>query len=282
MDHRQKLAFSFEKQQVARARNQVQDTEYNFAAVPQTRPQDQEGGHPAFDQKWLESSKLGDQGDAGAEKEQQVLARVDTDESLVRQQQMARVRPQAPQFGQQAAKGQKGEVYAIQGPPPAKSKRAAGTEELAFQYQQQLEQTGPESAAAPAPVVGQARGYLGGAPGALAGWVVDLPLRGKVFHFTTPRGEVSVTDRSVSRDLLRGSGRLGITVLAVAAFALAYHLATRLRVPEVISRTGATGLIVLGILSALTGALPVVGVLAVIGGLAARRKLCKTRAVTVG
>jgi len=282
LDNRAKLDLSFEKQQVARARNQVQEVADNFVDAPKP-PADRKEGRPTFDSAWLKDSKLSDAAASDGEVVRQIQARVVPDDSVHLRQKGAVLQPQAPQFAQQAMQGQKGSTDDGRLSASARGKRAAGTDELAKQYEATLEQSSGRAATAPAPVESRVGGGGGGGqPVALTGLAVDFPLRGVAFHFTTPRGDVSVTARSVLSGFLVNLMRLGITVLAVVAFVLAYLLATRLKTLELIGATGATAMIVLGILSTLTGVFPVVGILAVIGGLIARKRLRVAHTATSG
>jgi hypothetical protein len=282
IDGRENLNLYFDDQQVARARNQVQAASSNFAAAS-TPPQDRKEIGPTFDPAWIKSNKVGEPAVPEGAVARQIQTRVDRDDSDRLRQQAALVQPQAPQFTQQAGKGPKGPAEDGKKPAAARGKRAAGTDELAKQYQAKLEQSSGRATATPAPVEGRVGGGGGGEQAvALTGLAVDFPLRGVAFHFTTPRGDVSVTARSVSSGFLVSLTRLGITVFAVVAFVLAYLLATRLKTLEPIGATGATAMIVLGVLSTLTGLLPVVGILAVIGGLMARKRLRVAHTATSG
>ncbi len=283
MDNREKLDLFFEKQQVARARNQVQEVADNFAAAPMP-PEDRKEARPTFDPGWLKDTKLSDA--AASEGEvvaRQIQTRLDRDDSVRLRQQAAAVQPQGPQFTQQAAKGEKAPAESDKKAATARGKRAAGTDDLAKQYRATLEPPSARAAATPAPVEGRAgSGGGGGQAVAMTGLAVDFPLRGVAFHFTTPRGEVSVTARSISRSFLEVLTRLGLTVLALVGFALVYLMATRLKTLELIGASGVTVMIVLGVLSTLTGLLPVVGISAVIGGLIARKRLRVAHTATSG
>jgi hypothetical protein len=106
----------------------------------------------------------------------------------------------------------------------------------------------------------------------LASVDVQLPIpdanRWLVFHFTTPRGEVEITARSISDELLH---RLGYAAGALAVIVLlGYLVRRRLRRSEACCAKSwvTTLMIVLGLLAVILGVLPVLGVIAIIAGIA--------------
>jgi hypothetical protein len=209
------------------------------------------------------------------EGERKIVTRVDRDDSVALQQQAARVQPQTPQFqSDTGVKLQKDSAEGVKVVAKGSSRRIAGADELAQQYQQKLEQVDKNAAVVSKPV---AMGRGGGEPVVLVGLAVDFPLRGTAFHFTTPRGEVSVTARSISSAFLKRLTRLGLILFAVVTFALTYRLAMRVDAVALLGHTGSVALIVLGASSIVTGLLPVVGVLAVIGGLTVFKKTREIR-----
>jgi len=171
------------------------------------------------------------------------------------------------------------------------NKRKAGAEELAQQYQQQLQRDDSVAWQALGKI---SHGYqvpgtfrnAGGQAGeaavaSLFDLAVDFPLRGRVFHFTTPRGEVTVTARSVSSEFLTQLTRLGIALLGVVGLVLIYKFLTRVDLAELLGTPGAVLLIALGAGCVLTGILPVVGGMAIVVGSVVLKKTRRAR-MTVG
>ncbi|RJP41167.1 MAG: hypothetical protein C4547_01955 [Phycisphaerales bacterium] len=278
LDNRAKLDVLYDQQHVVRARNQVQELSGNFQP-----PVPAEGGKEApapFDREWLKRNTLEGAAGAAGEAARQIESRLDRDDATAVGQQV--VQPPPPQFKQRAVEDTKAAPPGEQA-PTRRGGRAAGADELAREYQAQLEQAGaPPVAMPPAPLAGGDTRGGGGQPLALTGLVVDFPLRGSAFHFTTPRGDATVTARAVSRGFLESLSRFGLTLLAVAGFTLVYVLATHFRLREHLGGAGATSVIVLGTLSVLAGILPVVGAFAVIGGLVVRKRVRADRATISG
>ena len=106
-----------------------------------------------------------------------------------------------------------------------------------------------------------------GIPAGLASLDFELPVRGKVFRFTTPRGDVAVRASAASQPLIEGLVRLaGVAVLVVIVLA-----ARRLLRGQAFSgrakRALAIAMILLGIAGVLFGVFPVAGVLAFVAGI---------------
>ncbi|MBE3071021.1 MAG: hypothetical protein IMZ66_12370, partial [Planctomycetes bacterium] len=104
-------------------------------------------------------------------------------------------------------------------------------------------------------------------PAGLASLDFELPVRGKVFRFTTPRGDVAVRASAASQPLIEGLVRLaGVAVLVVIVLA-----ARRLLRGQAFSgrakRALAIAMILLGIAGVLFGVFPVAGVLAFVAGI---------------
>jgi hypothetical protein len=101
----------------------------------------------------------------------------------------------------------------------------------------------------------------------LASLDVDLPLRGREYLFTTPRGDIDITARAVSEPLL---GRL-IRLLAIAAGFVVLLVLLRVlpRIARVVhgSRWFAAAVLVIGLLSLLLGIFPILALAALIYGL---------------
>jgi hypothetical protein len=129
-----------------------------------------------------------------------------------------------------------------------------------------------------------ARGYFGvaaegeaGLPFGMASLDVQLPLRGRVYRFTTPRGDVEVTASAASRPLIEGLERLGgvaaLVVVVLAARRLARGRSFSIQTQSTIS----TVLIVLGILGMLVGILPVAGLIITVIGVIMKIHLFRVR-----
>jgi hypothetical protein len=101
----------------------------------------------------------------------------------------------------------------------------------------------------------------------LASLDVQLPERGRLYQFTTPRGETAVSANSISLNVLSRLLRLAC-VLAVAAlaWALSRERARQTAQRFLASRVFGVAIILLGFASVLTGMLPIAGLLAVIAG----------------
>ncbi len=101
----------------------------------------------------------------------------------------------------------------------------------------------------------------------LASLDVDLPLRGREYLFTTPRGDIDITARAVSEPLL---GRLvRLLVIAVGFVVLLVLLRLLPRVLPVLhrSRWVAAAVLLVGLLSLLLGIFPILALAALIYGL---------------
>ena len=101
----------------------------------------------------------------------------------------------------------------------------------------------------------------------LASLDVDLPLRGREYLFTTPRGDIDITARAVSEPLL---GRL-IRLLVIAAGFVVLLVLLRVlpRIARVLhrSRWFAAAVLLVGLLSLLLGIFPILALVALIYGL---------------
>jgi hypothetical protein len=106
---------------------------------------------------------------------------------------------------------------------------------------------------------------------------VELPTRGRLFCFTTPRGETEITARCVSNNLLQRLTQVGATIAALLALWIVVRWIRRGGLSGVARPIGSTLLIVFGLLSICGGLFPVVGVLAIFTGcgLKMRRRCCR-------
>ena len=122
----------------------------------------------------------------------------------------------------------------------------------------------------------------GGAPAVqppatgLASLDFELPTRGALYRFTTPRGEVEITARSLADDLLRRLVEIAVVAVVALAVVLAARRIGRGSVAWLKTRSGSTLLICLGLLLFCGGILPVVGLIAVVAGcgLLIHRRVC--------
>jgi hypothetical protein len=107
-------------------------------------------------------------------------------------------------------------------------------------------------------------------PVALASLDVDLPSTAgyREVLFSTPRGEVEITARPVSKRISERLGRVGWTAVALVLFGLAYLVVRGWGMTILTSRWAAAAMIVLGLVSLLTAVLPLAGLLLAITGFA--------------
>jgi hypothetical protein len=118
-------------------------------------------------------------------------------------------------------------------------------------------------------------------PTNLASLDVELPVRGVEYQFSTPRGEVEITARAVSNDLLARLWRLAAVLGGIAVVALAARWLARGGAALLAGRLGAALLILGGLASVISGVLPLFGLAALLFGLAlAVRLLMESRLQT--
>ncbi len=112
-------------------------------------------------------------------------------------------------------------------------------------------------------------------PAGLASLDVDFPVEGRQYCFMTPQGDVSITGRAVATETVFGLGQVLAVLVLIAILAYVLLLASRGRFRWWLGRTGSTCLIAIGLLTLLC--LPVIGILATVGGLMAKvnRRLVK-------
>ncbi len=94
---------------------------------------------------------------------------------------------------------------------------------------------------------------------------VELPVRGKLFLFTTPRGDTQITVQAVPKKQLWRCAQFGIAVAVLFVLWAAGWCFSRV-LAHLGQRTQATLLILLGIASLVIGILPVIGLLALLWG----------------
>lgn len=112
----------------------------------------------------------------------------------------------------------------------------------------------------------------------LASLDFTLPERGKVYHFTTPRGQLEITARPVAETLVaRLMGLVGMSFAVLMVWALVRQPARAFW--RRLLGTVACGILigVLGLASIITGVFPVAGLLLLAGGigLAIRNYCCR-------
>ena len=114
-------------------------------------------------------------------------------------------------------------------------------------------------------------------PQGLASLDVQIPERGTVYRFTTPRGEQQITARAASSRLLEGLGRLGIVAVAAVLLWLGWRITTGPRVAAFFRRPiGWGGTLALGLLLLTLCGLPLLGFILVLTSVA----LATTRVAT--
>jgi hypothetical protein len=98
----------------------------------------------------------------------------------------------------------------------------------------------------------------------LASLDVDIRHAGAVYRFTAPRGETTITVRAVSESAFDKLMRFGLALLVVAVAWLIFRFALAMVSSSLRRPKAGRTLILLGVLSVVTGVLPVAG-LAMIG-----------------
>lgn len=101
----------------------------------------------------------------------------------------------------------------------------------------------------------------------LASLDVDIPIRGQVYFFTTPRGKAEITARAVSRGFLSNLGYLVVALVIVGVAVACYRAMGQKAFTCCSSRRSAVAMILLGLVAVIVGFLPVAGLLAVVVGL---------------
>jgi PHD/YefM family antitoxin component YafN of YafNO toxin-antitoxin module len=108
-------------------------------------------------------------------------------------------------------------------------------------------------------------GAAPGVPAGLASLDVELPMRGVVYRFTTPGGDVEITARAVPGKLVRSLTRAAVIVAMLVVLLGIVRAARRGRFQWLTGRTGSWCLIVLGLVAFLF--LPVIGLVALVSGI---------------
>ena len=107
-------------------------------------------------------------------------------------------------------------------------------------------------------------------PSGLASLDFALPERGQVVQFVTPRGDIAITARAVSGELMARLFQLAVALAAILVIVYFCLLIARGRLARLGGPRLAMLLVVLGVVSLLSGVLPIAGLLLIIAGLVMR------------
>lgn len=303
MWNRGRLNDMFESQSTGRARHVVEQLESNWKKTAPAAPK--AGTELQFDSRWLKQNRLANApaiAEAGREsrlrdKASQVDGKQDSAD--------APAKPAAPEVAKGKARARlehaqtqsRGQQSEQQG--PASKLDAVGRYQRKLQQEAQSGQESLDAGQAAADrlsrnvrsnrpagpsgrvpqladearkraVTEQERsgtvGIAGPAATGLSSLSVELPKRGQVYRFATPRGDVSVTARSVSKETLQTMRRLvGLGVVLLVGLALLRVGESRCRQPRLSSRNG-SWLIGAGLIALVLGIFPVAAILAMIAG----------------
>lgn len=141
----------------------------------------------------------------------------------------------------------------------------------------------PAAAVAPTAVPLAVTGeQLAQVAGGLASLDVQLPERGQLYQFTTPRGEISVAANSISVNVLSRLMRLGF-VLGLVAIGWVLTRPRSLQEWRKLLESTPVGvaLIIVGFASLLGGILPLAGLLTMLSGIAVIVRSRSSRAIPV-
>jgi hypothetical protein len=293
-DNRARLGDLFAQQRTTRARNLVQDLPGNFAEPTQQKLDEQVAAEGRFNQAWiaantLDSSAARTPAQAGVAPESETRLNV----PVMRQAKRGKLQPQAPEVAQKEIKDQ---LLPSAGPPAGRGGQArrrsgrAEAGELVERYQQQLEQRGQQAEQLRELDAFEARAAARGGRGGvrlgleergvsptvegmttgLASLAIEFPMRGVSYSFTTPRGQAGVTARAISHRSIETTQRLAAILLVIVIGGALYRLVRR---DVLTGATGSTMLIAVGIVSVLSGVLPIAGlVLIIVGGVIKNRR----------
>jgi hypothetical protein len=114
---------------------------------------------------------------------------------------------------------------------------------------------------------GGAAGAVAAVPAGLASLDVELPLRGQLFRFSTPGGDMQIRASAASLRLVEGAERLGAVAALVVLVWVAWRVVRRGSFGPAARRTASTVLLALGAIGVLFGVFPVAGVAAILVGL---------------
>ena len=307
---------AYKGQKNTRARNQVTALGRNWADGPaQTvQPPRAADGQGTFNDAWLSANRLENKpADAAKAQTESRLSQFDVGGQAQARQPGQQAAPSGTVSGKQmfekfSEEGGKGKAGGKVQEDAEQLQRRGNVQDKVQRYQQKLDQRvdqdkkvaqqqerthGDEAVGfeygavrrlAGAEGRGVAWGYIGGTAGGEAGLPagmasldVQLPLRGRVYRFTTPRGDVEVTASAASRPLIEGLERLGgvaaLVVVVLAARRLVRGRSFSIQTQSTIS----TVLVVLGVLGMLVGILPVAGLIMTVIGVIMKIHLFRVR-----
>ncbi|MFH1417835.1 MAG: hypothetical protein ABII12_06060 [Planctomycetota bacterium] len=295
--NRESLYGLFQQQEASRSRDAVKNLDLNFdeASMPEA---DRDGvDDEQFDRSWLASNGLGS---TTAERK---LGEMEEDQPPLGKKagELAGGRGGPRSSGRRAKPAAPNVVQSqeVLGSPDAddlevvrealdkEARRRGAAQQTVERYQAVLKERqaeGKREGAYSPPSGRVAVQSLGRGPGGRGGMVradqavalrtglasldVEIPTRGTVYRFTTPRGETEIRARAISRPLLANLKLLGITALIAAALFRVYRLVRREDFLAKYARTLTTTMMILGFISITVGLLPIAGLALVIGSLA--------------
>jgi hypothetical protein len=308
-DNNDAIRSAFAGQRGVLARNRVNTLGGNWtgvAAQPQAPPQTE--GQVAFNNDWFASNKLeykpADMGKVQGGKErwaQESLAGPGQPPPQGQQPAQARGKQMFEKFSEEVGKGKAADQ---QKPETDRPQRRGNVDELVQRYQEKLDKRAQEDqkvaqkdqeqlkiirAGRGGREIGGWQGVGGGleaftgkaqeatVPAGMASLDVELPQRGLVYRFTTPRGDVDVAASAASKPLIEGLERVGgvavLIILVLAARRLLRGRSFDIRTLSIAS----TVLIVLGVIGMVLGIVPVPGLVAMVVGVAIKIHLFRVR-----
>jgi hypothetical protein len=116
----------------------------------------------------------------------------------------------------------------------------------------------------------------------LASLAVEFPVRGVSYFFTTPRGEVAITARSVSHQFIETMRRIGLALAVIAIGLAIYATWPKWHTSWFTSRVWSTLAIVMGSIGTVAGVLPILAVVVLVAGVAAKIHLRRRKRVMSG
>jgi hypothetical protein len=97
---------------------------------------------------------------------------------------------------------------------------------------------------------------------------VQIPRRGQVFRFTTPRGDAQITAQTAAVPLVDNLERLAVVAGVIVVFYLVYRLAKNGKLKHAFStRIGSLIVLLIGLISLFAWLLPFIGMLLVVVGI---------------
>ncbi len=283
-DNRDKLNSVYANQEISRARNRVRGLPDNFRQT-ESSTDGQRQDEQYFDLGWLPANKLGqlEKAESSEDLEEEEIEpsfTADYDADARSQQRQA-----ARQQSQTIFQSDSVERSDLRQGKKQRRVRRGETNEAVALYQQQLQKPrGPAEQAdaeydtveaSDHDIVGDIARWgipVGAWPeegAGLASLAVEFPARGVSFFFTTPRGEVTITARSVSHQFIETMRRIGLA-LAVIAIGTVGWVARLKWHAWFTPRAWSTLVIVCGFAGAIIGVLPILGLVMLVVGVGAR------------